>query len=144
MARLVVLDDLRPRLGSTPTASLRTNYLLLVAAIDGQVDDFLDCLYAADPEFVQDVWGRCLGYPASGQGPVYLRRYIARSLLPVQLPFVAFPGHSALDIRGALSIHVDMLGWMSSVRCSEVDDAELMVAWNGWLDQFFAGTPASR
>jgi hypothetical protein len=142
-ARLVVLDDLIPKLGSSPSASLRTNYLLFVAAIDGELDDFLDCLYAADPQFVHDVWGHCLGYPEDGQGPVFLRRYLARSLLPVQLPFVAFQDHTALDIRGAVSIHADMLDWMAEDR-SSVGDAELMADWQGWLDQVFDGTRAFR
>jgi hypothetical protein len=142
-ARLVVLDDLIPKLGSSPAASLRTNYLLFVAAIDGELDDFLDCLHAADPKFVQDVWGRCLGYPEDGRGPVFLRRYIARSLLPVQLPYVAFPEHTALDIRGAVSIHADMLDWMAADRHS-TSDAELMAEWQSWLDQLFDGTRAFR
>lgn len=142
MARLVVIDDLRPKLGTSPTASLRTNYLLFVASIDGQLDDFLDCLSAADPSFVQQVWGRCLGYPVDPQGeprqgPVFLRRYIARSLLPVHLPFVAFPGHTALDIRGAVSIHADVLDWMGNVRNSQMSDDKLKDAWQGWLDHLF-------
>jgi hypothetical protein len=149
MARFVVLDDVRPRLGSTPSSSLRTNYLLFVAAIDGQLDDFLDCLYAVDPKFVHGVWGRCLGYPEdargdSRRGPVFLRRYVKRSLLPVQLPFVAFPGHSALDIRGAVSLHANMLEWMATIHCSQLDDAELMRRWNNQVQEFFAGAVASR
>jgi hypothetical protein len=143
-ARLVVIDDLRPRLGSSPTTSLRTNYLLFAAAIDGELDDFLDCLYAADPDFSDRVWGRCLGYPEDRGGPIYLRRYIARSLLPVQLPFVGFPGQTALDIRGAVSIHADLLEWMAHVRSSQMEDAALMTAWQGWLEHLFAGTEASR
>ena len=143
-ARLVVIDDLRPKLGSSGAPSLRTNYLLFVAAIDGEVDDFLDCLYAADPGFVRGVWGRCLGYSDDRDGPVYFRRYIARSLLPVQLPFVGFPGHSAPDIRGALSIHADLLDWMGTVRCSELDDAELMAKWQSWVGHFFDGSQALR
>jgi hypothetical protein len=147
MARFVVLDDLRPKLGSIPASSLRTNYLLFVAAVDGQLDDFLDCLYEVDPKFVHGVWGRCLGYPEDPQGenrrgPVYLRRYIARSLLPVQLPFVAFPGHTALDIRGAVSIHAAMLEWIATVHCSRLDDADLMTRWQQQVDEFFAGTAA--
>jgi hypothetical protein len=143
-ARLVVLDDLIPKLGTSPAPPLRSNYLLFVAAIDGQLDDFLDCLYAADPKFVQDVWGRCLGYPEGVEGPVFLRRYIARSLLPVHLPFVAFQGHTALDIRGAVSIHADMLEWMANDYRSDMGDAELMAKWQDRLDQLFDGTRAFR
>jgi hypothetical protein len=149
MARLVIIDDLRPKLGTSPSASLRTNYLLFVASIDGQLDDFLDCLYAADSDFVRRVWGRCLGYPTDTegeprQGPVFLRRYIARSLLPVQLPFVAFPGRSALDIRGAVSIHGEMLEWMGKVRNSQMTDTQLMAAWQGWIDHLFHETLDAR
>ncbi|MBV9484581.1 MAG: hypothetical protein JO246_00830 [Frankiaceae bacterium] len=144
MARLLIIDDLRPKLGSRPSASLRTNYLLFVAAIDGRLEDFLDCLYTADPDFAQGVWGRCLGYPEGRDGPVYLRRYIARSLLPVQLPFVGFPGHSALDIRRALRVHSNMLDWMGDVHRTDMSDAELMAAWQGQLAVLLAGDEATR
>ena len=143
-ARLLVIDDVIPKLGSSPAASLRTNYLLFVAAIDGTVDDFLDCLYAADPQFVQDVWGRCLGYPEDGQGPVFLRIYIARSLLPVQLPYAAFPDNSALDIRDAVSIHADLLDWLANFHSRDLGDAELMAAWQGWLNQYAFSSEAAR
>jgi hypothetical protein len=143
-ARLVVLDDLRPKLGAEPGPSLRTNYLMFVAAIDGQIDDFLDCLYAADPDFVHDLWGRCLGYPEDRRGPVFLRRYIARSLLPVQLPFVAFKGQSAHDIRSAVAIHAEMLEWLAKVRCTRIGDDELMTSWQELQAQLFAGTQAPR
>lgn len=143
-ARLVVLDDLIPKLGTSPTTPLRSNYLLFVAAIDGKLDDFLDCLYAADPQFVQDVWGRCLGYSDDDPGPIFLRRYIARSLLPVQLPYAAFPGRTALEIREAVSIHADLLDWMANVHSSDVGDAELMAKWQSWLDQRSFRSEAAR
>jgi hypothetical protein len=142
MARILIIDDLRPALGVTNSGSLRTNYLLFIADLDGAVADFLDCLYAADPDFVRNVWGRCLGYPDDRSGPVYFRRYMERSALPIQLPYVAFPGHTAADIHGALELHVNLLEWLASDH-RRMDDDELKTTWQGWLNQFLVGSEES-
>ena len=138
MARILIIDDLRPSLGVSPKASLKTNYLLFLADIDGPVGDFLDCLYEADPSFVDGVWGNCLGYPSDLGGPVFFRRYIERSRLPVHLPFVAFPGHTAVEIHGALQLHVDLLEWMARGHANMKED-DLKVAWQTWLQHFAVG-----
>lgn len=138
MARILIVEDLRPALGETDAGSLKTNYLLFMADVDGSLDDFLDCLYTADPDFVDCLWGQCLGYPGSGRGPVYFRRYMERCALPVQLPFAAFPGRSALEIRRALGLQGEFLEWMATEHSAGLKDEELKTAFEGWLDRFVA------
>ncbi len=45
MARLQILDQLIPPMGDTSGAHIKSKYLLFAVDLDGQVDDFLDCLY---------------------------------------------------------------------------------------------------
>lgn len=144
MARMVIIDDLRPALGVTGFPSLRSNYLLFLADLDGPVADFLDCLYEADPEFVNKVWGTCLGYPSDRSGPVHFRRYMERCSLPVHLPFVAFRDCTVQEIRGALEIHVNLLEWMANDHSAYLNSDELQKAWQAWLNQFVVGAGEGR
>lgn len=89
MVRLQVIDTLKPAMGDTSGAHLRSAWLLCVAELDGAVDDFLDALYRTDPGFVHATWGRCTGYPPY-RGAVFLRRYIARCRVGGELPYAAF------------------------------------------------------
>lgn len=89
MVRLQVIDTLKPAMGDTSGAHLRSAWLLCVAELDGSVDDFLDALYRTDADFVHATWGRCTGYPPY-RGAVFLRRYIARCRVGGELPYAAF------------------------------------------------------
>ena len=89
MVRLQVIDNARPPQGAQDAAPLQSSYLLLAAELDGNTDDFLDCLYRVDSKFVQSLWGRCIGYPRY-DGSVFLRRYIARCTIHGELPYAAF------------------------------------------------------
>ena len=130
MARLVVLDELRPALGDLDAREIKSKYLMLMADIDGSVDDFLDCLYRENTEFVHDVWGRCLGYPEY-QGAVFFRRYMKRCAQPAHLPFAAFPKRSVDDIRRALSIQDQLTHWIANHHGRDVS-REL---WHAMLDR---------
>jgi hypothetical protein len=89
MVRLQVIDTARPPMGAAGAVPLQSSYLLLAAELDGGIDDFLDALYRVAPGFVMALWGRCIGYPRY-DGPVFLRRYIARCRIEGELPYAAF------------------------------------------------------
>ena len=112
MARLQIIDDVLPEMGARPGDSLKSKYLLFVADINGEIDDFLDALYngpqspfswvAGDEdskchsEFVHQIWGRCIDYPKE-TGSVFFRRFMHRCRLKVSLPYSANT-HSVDDI----------------------------------------------
>lgn len=109
MARLVVVDDLRPALGNSTAESLSSRYLLFIVELDGNIDDFLDRLYDVAPDFVHAVWGDCLGFPTDRKGPVFFRRYIESCSFKPNLPFAAFPNVSVLTITSALKLRADLM-----------------------------------
>lgn len=125
MARLQIIDSLTPPMGDTSGQNLKTKYLLLAADIDGRVDDFLDCLYRVDADFVHAVWGRCIGYP-SYEGAVFFRRYITRCEFKNPLGYAGFATSVEGNIR-AVTRKNALADW---VRCHQgLSDAELQQAW---------------
>ncbi|NVJ99093.1 MAG: hypothetical protein HWE25_13140 [Alphaproteobacteria bacterium] len=125
MVRLQVIDQLTPPMGDVSGASLKSRYLLFVADIDGSVDDFLDCLYRVNPEFVRSVWGRCLGYPGY-DAAVFFRRYIHRCQFNNPLGYAGFP-ESVEDILGALRKKHLLAEWIAAHQ--GLDAASLQQAW---------------
>jgi len=125
MLRLQVMDSLWPALGDTSSEGLKTRYLLLIADVDGDPADFYDCLYREAADFVQDVWGKCIGYP-DYQGPVFFRRYMKRCALETQLPYAAFPD-SVNDIHYALDTQGQLINWLDDKQRPGND---LLDQWN--------------
>ena len=127
MLRLQIVDRMHPALGDRNAKGLKSKYLLLITDVDGDVADFLDCLYREEPEFVHAVWGQCMSYPDE-KGAVFFRRYIERCSLPAQLPIAAFP-NSALDILRALDTQRALTYWMSQ---HHRPDADLQRQWQAF------------
>ncbi len=125
MARLQIIDQLVPPMGDTSGVHLKTKYLLFVVDLDGNNDDFLDCLYRVAPEFVHAIWGRCLGYPAY-KGSVFFRRYIARCMFNNPLGYAGFP-LSVQETLRVLSRKQALAKWASDHQ--GLSDAELKAAW---------------
>jgi hypothetical protein len=73
MARLVVMEDVPYAGAPTKEDHLESAYLLFVAEVDGQGDDYLADLARCAPDFVDAAWGHCRGYP----GVVPIRSFVA-------------------------------------------------------------------
>lgn len=114
MVRLQVIDNARPPQGAQDATPLQSSYLVLAAELDGNTDDFLDCLYRVDSSFVKNLWGRCIGYPPY-DGPVFLRRYIARCTLHGELPYAAFDA-SVRQILQAVALKERLANFVASTQ----------------------------
>ncbi len=125
MLRLQVIDNARPAMGRQDAAPLMSSYLLLAAELDGTVDDFLDCLYRVDSDFVMQLWGRCIGYPRY-DGPVFFRRYIARCRQTGELPYAAFDV-SVKQTLDALALKEEFGHWLCGTQ--GLDAAALQQHW---------------
>ena len=113
MARIQVIDNILPAMGASNPDSLKNSYLLMVAEIDGEVDDFLDALYngpqqvfswddwdrvgTQHSDYVHHLWGQCIGYPQQ-TGAVFFRNYMHRCRIKVMLPYAAYQ-HTVSEIR---------------------------------------------
>lgn len=125
MVRLQIIDSLRPAMGDVDGRTLKSSYLLFVVELDGEIADFLDCLYRVGDKFVDSVWGRCEGYPAY-RGAVFFRRYIQRCLITNPIPYAAFA--TPVDgILRALARKESLADW--ACRSRGLDDAALQRQW---------------
>lgn len=111
MVRLQIIDHIRTGMGNRKADALKSKYLLLIADVDGEIADFLDCLYYECRDFVQNVWGRCLGFPRH-RGPLFFRRYIEQCTVKTHLPYGSFvaPVNEillALDTQSRLAEWID-------------------------------------
>jgi hypothetical protein len=102
MARFVVLDELPLQLGDRRREFLSRNYLLFIAELSGDVDDFLDELYQNAGVLVRSIFGHCAGFPRALKEArdgeegvaarvafraVYFRRYLRRHEVKTLIPF---------------------------------------------------------
>ena len=117
---------LAPAMGDYTAPPLQSSYLLFVAELDGGIDDFLDCLYRVDPDFVASVWGRCEGYPRYA-GAVFFRQYVRRCLIADPLPYAAFPA-TVPEILRLLARKESLADWVADAGA--LDDAALQKAWH--------------
>ncbi|MBO6504330.1 MAG: hypothetical protein JJ850_11950 [Kordiimonadaceae bacterium] len=125
MSRLQIIDHLPPPMGDVSGVKLKTKYLLFAVNIDGRIEDFLDCLYRTNTQFVHDVWGRCIGYPAY-KGAVFFRRYIRQCFYGGSLGYAGFPA-GVDEILLALAQKTEIAEWIATHQ--GMDDAELNAAW---------------
>ena len=125
MARLQIIDRVTPPMGDMSGKRLKTKYLLFVADIDGQIDDFLDCLYRVNADFVHAVWGRCLSYP-DYHGAVFFRRYISLCQFKGALGYAGFPTTVGDNLR-ALTRKQNLADWVASHQ--GLSNADLQKAW---------------
>ena len=152
MARAQIIDNVIPPMGQHPPDSLKSKYLLFVAEIDGEVDDFLDALYNGpqfpfewDKEraerkrhaaFVRNVWGQCIGYPDDA-GCVFFRQYMRRCRIKVTLPFKAY-NFTVAEIDRAATNQAQFASFFEAHQ--GLSPEELHKAWQEFLTdyEFFA------
>jgi len=154
MARAQIIDNVIPSMGQQPPDSLKSKYLLFVAEIDGEVDDFLDALYngpqypfdwdkeadarSKHANFVKNIWGQCIGYPDDA-GSVFFRQYMTRCRIKVTLPFKAY-NFTVDEIDRATRIQAQFASFAEANQSLGPDD--LHKAWQDFVEhyEFFAAT----
>jgi hypothetical protein len=149
MARFVVIDELPLQLGDTRREFLSRNYLLFIAELSGEPDDFLDELYEHAAPFVHAIWGHCSGFPRSltevrdGQGrdfralhrSVYFRRYVRRHEIKTLIPFAGIRDVSVREIKRAIATQERVTGFIAEHSPWRASDREIYDAWRetfGW------------
>jgi hypothetical protein len=116
MARFVVIDELPLQLGDSRREFLSRNYLLFIAELSGDLDDFLDELYENAGALVRSIFRHCAGFPRvlkeardgeSGAArvrfrSVYFRRFLRRHEVKTLIPFAGVPDVGVRDIKRAI------------------------------------------
>jgi hypothetical protein len=72
LARLVVMDDVVYVGAPACEEHLQSRYLVFEANFDGDLDAFLTRMAKETPEFVDNVWKHCVGYPGVSDIPAFI------------------------------------------------------------------------
>lgn len=144
MARIQVIDNILPSMGANQPDSLKSSYLLMVAEIDGEVDDYLDALYngpshpfswtdwdldgAQHSDYVHRIWGQCIGYPQQ-TGAVFFRNYIHRCRIKVMMPYAAYT-HTVSEIQKFESRQARFAEFVASNQ--RLGQEDLYAAWKSF------------
>lgn len=148
MARLQIIDNVIPEMGQLPPDCLKCTYLLFVAEVDGDVDDFFDALYngpqypfdwakeaesrARHADFVHKVWGQCIGYP-DDPGCVFFRQYMDRCSIKVRLPFAAY-NYTVAEINEARELQKNFAHFAETSQ--GLGPEELFDKWQDFVAQY--------
>lgn len=102
-ARWVVLDRLAGRHPPAAGQTLRMQYLLFTASVDGSSDHFVEALRTELGPVVDEVWSHCVNYPGHWRAAEF-RRYMRHNSIPVAQWFAAYDAtveqvRAALDLR---------------------------------------------
>lgn len=143
MARFVVIGELPWQPGDTRREFLARNYLLFVAELSGQRDDFLDALYKHNDTFVHSIWSHCVGYPhylheafergrfhGGIYGASYFRRYINAHTIDKAIRFTPYPGATVGEIEAALEARSKLTDFVASNPPWATSDQKLQAEFN--------------
>lgn len=72
LARLVVMDDVVYVGAPACEEHLKSRYLVFETNFDGDLDTYLQRMAQETPEFVEEVWRHCAGYPGLSDIPTFI------------------------------------------------------------------------
>jgi hypothetical protein len=118
--RWMIIDDLK---------RLRSQYLLFTACItapdaryaDALPNRFLRELLTTIPERADEIWRHCHGYPEGGSIDERVS-YLARSELGTLLFYVGYPDTTVAEVREALDLREQLLGFAQKHRSEHDPD----------------------
>ncbi len=96
MGRFVIVHDFHndPSWGQPHEEHLDLPYLIFTSNLDGDVDSYLDELCEKLAPEAKEIWGRCVGCPASAQG-AELKAYLKHNQIDTGIFYAAY-GHATV------------------------------------------------
>ncbi len=103
MGRFVIVPDFRndPTWKQPREEHLDLHYLIFTSNFDGDLDSYLDELCEKLAPEAKEIWGRCVGCPASAKG-AELKRYLKHNQINTGLFFAAYGKATVGDVMHAL------------------------------------------
>jgi hypothetical protein len=103
-ARWVVMDDVvyeSPRQGER--AHLKHARLLFTSNFDGELDPYLEALRTGLGHSADTIWGKCIGYPGSGEAGAFAD-YMRHHQLDSSLFFTAYGDRTVEEVKRSLAL----------------------------------------
>jgi hypothetical protein len=103
-ARWVVMDDVfyeGPDQGDRE--HLKHARLLFTSNFDGDLDPYLDALRTGLGDSADTIWGKCIGYPGSGEARAFAD-YLRRHQLDSSLFFSAYGDRTVEEVKRSLAL----------------------------------------
>jgi hypothetical protein len=101
LARLVVMDDVVFVGAPACEEHLKSRYLIFEANFDGDLDAYLTRLATETPEFVDNVWKHCVGYPGLSNIPAFIA-YMKKCQITTTFFFADVNNHTVQQTLQAL------------------------------------------
>ena len=127
MGRFVIVPDFHndPTWKQRHEEHLDLNYLIFTSNLDGDIDSYLDDLCDTLAPEAQEIWGRCVGCPASASGPA-LKKYLKHNQIESGIFFAAYGQATVGKVKEALAQREQMIAF--AIRAQGMDPAALQQA----------------
>ena len=132
-ARWVVIDDVvyeGPDQGDRE--HLKHARLLFTSNFDGELDPYLEALRTGLGNSADAIWGRCVGYPGSGEARAFAD-YIRRHQLDSSLFFTAYGERTVEEVKRSLALRTQLAEF--ALRAQGLPASELKAA---FLQEFLS------
>jgi hypothetical protein len=101
LARLVVMDDVIYVGAPVREEHLNSKYLIFESNIDGDLDSYLNGLAATVPQYLDEIWQHCVGYPGASNRQAFVT-YMKACQLPTTFYFAAVNDKTVTETLRAL------------------------------------------
>lgn len=134
IARFVIVPDFHhdPTWRQRREEHLDLNYLIFTSNLDGDLDSYLDELCEQLAPEAKEIWGRCVGCPASAKGAA-LKTYLKHNQINAGIFFAAYGQATVATVQKALREREKMIAFATASQGRE--PAALQKA---FLDEFGA------
>ena len=120
LARFVVVEDFHNDRAwkQRREEHLDLPYLIFTSNFDGDLDSYLDELCTALAPEAREIWGRCIGCPASASGEA-LKRYLKHNQLDTGIFFAAYGAAPIGKVKQGLAHRDEMIEFARTAQGME-------------------------
>ncbi|CAN5552168.1 hypothetical protein BH20ACT17_BH20ACT17_13660 [soil metagenome] len=115
MGRFVIVEDFHndPSWGQRKEEHLDLQYLIFTSNFDGELDSYLDELCEVMAPEAQEIWGRCVGCPASAAGDE-LKAYLKHNQIDCGFFYAAYGAATVPEVKAALRQRDELIAFATS------------------------------
>lgn len=123
LARLVVMDDVVYVGMPACEEHLKSRYLVFETNFDGGLDTYLTRLATEVPEFVDNVWKHCVGYPGVTDGSAFIA-YMKKCQVETTFFFADVNDHTVQENLKALQVQAALAHFIEKYQGLPADELQ--------------------